>query len=32
MPANAPGMAREKTGTLKTFAFGEDGVTVYSEE
>ena len=32
MPANAPGMAREKTGTLKTVAFGEDGVTVYSEE
>lgn len=32
MPANAPGMASAKTGTLKTYAFGEGGVTVYSEE
>jgi len=32
MPANAPGMAPEKSGTLKTYAFGEDGVTVYSDE
>lgn len=32
MPANAPGMAPEKTGTLKTYAFGDDGVTVYSDE
>lgn len=32
MPANAPGMAPEKTGTLKTYAFGEGGVTVYSNE
>jgi hypothetical protein len=32
MPANAPGMAPAKTGTLKTSAFGENGVTVYSEE
>ena len=32
MPANAPGMAASKTGTLKTFAFGEGGVTVYSNE
>lgn len=32
MPANAPGMAPKKTGTLKTYAFGENGVTVYSEE
>jgi hypothetical protein len=32
MPANAPGMAPAKTGTLKTYAFGENGVTVYSEE
>lgn len=32
MPGNAPGMAPEKTGTLKTYAFGEDGVTVYSDE
>ncbi|UOM37025.1 DUF411 domain-containing protein [Acuticoccus sp. I52.16.1] len=32
MPANAPGMAAEKTGTLKTYAFGDDGVAVYSDE
>ena len=32
MPANAPGMAPKKTGTLKTYAFGEGGVTVYSNE
>ncbi len=32
MPANAPGMALEKTGTLKTYAFGEAGITVYSNE
>jgi hypothetical protein len=32
MPANAPGMAREKTGTLKTYAFSEGGVSVYSDE
>lgn len=32
MPANAPGMAQAKTGTLKTYAFGKNGVTVYSEE
>lgn len=32
MPANAPGMAPTKTGTLKIYAFGENGVTVYSEE
>ncbi len=32
MPANAPGMAPTKTGTLKTYAFSKDGVTVYSEE
>ena len=32
MPANAPGMAPGKTGTLKTYAFGGDGVTVYSDE
>jgi len=32
MPANAPGMAPAKTGTLKTYAFGKSGVTVYSEE
>ncbi len=32
MPANAPGMARVKTGTLKTYAFGERGISVYSDE
>lgn len=32
MPRNAPGMAREKTGTLKTYAFGPDGISVYSDE
>ena len=32
MPANAPGMAREKTGTLKTYSFGEGGIAVYSDE
>ncbi len=31
MPRNAPGMAG-KSGTLKTYAFGEDGVSVYSNE
>ena len=32
MPGNAPGMAPEKTGTLKTYAFGEGGISVYSDE
>lgn len=32
MPTNAPGMAREKHGTLKTYAFGEGGISVYSDE
>ena len=32
MPGNAPGMAPEKTGTLKVYAFGPDGVSVYSNE
>lgn len=32
MPGNAPGMAVAKTGKLKTYAFGKNGVTVYSEE
>lgn len=32
MPGNAPGMAPAKTGTLKTYAFGKNGVTVYSNE
>lgn len=32
MPANAPGMAPEKTGTLKVYAFGPEGVNVYSNE
>jgi hypothetical protein len=32
MPANAPGMAPSKTDTLKTYAFGEGGVSVYADE
>lgn len=32
MPANAPGMAPEKTGTLRVFAFGEAGISVFSDE
>ena len=32
MPANAPGLAAKKTGALKIYAFGEDGVAVYSDE
>ncbi len=32
MPANAPGMAPDKTGTLKTYAFGDSGISVYSNE
>ena len=32
MPANAPGMAREKTGKLRTYSFGTDGVEVYADE
>lgn len=32
MPRNAPGMARDKYGTLKTYAFGPDGISVYSDE
>lgn len=32
MPANAPGMAPKKTGTLRVYAFGKDGVSVYSDE
>jgi hypothetical protein len=32
MPANAPGMSRKKTGVLKTYAFGKDGISVYSNE
>jgi hypothetical protein len=32
MPANAPGMAQTKTGTLRTYSFGPDGVAVYSDE
>jgi hypothetical protein len=31
MPHNAPGMGG-KSGTLKTYAFGEDGISVYSDE
>ena len=32
MPSNAPGMAREKSGTLRTYAFGPEGVRVFSDE
>lgn len=32
MPGNAPGMAAEKSGTLKVYAFGSEGVSVYSDE
>lgn len=32
MPSNAPGMASEKTGTLRTYAFGPEGVSVFSDE
>ena len=32
MPGNAPGMAPAKTGILRTYAFGPDGVAVYSDE
>lgn len=32
MPANAPGMAPAKTGTLRTYAFGPNGVAVYADE
>jgi len=32
MPGNAPGMARVKTGTLRTYSFGPKGVEVYSDE
>ena len=32
MPGNAPGMAPAKTGTLRTYSFGPEGVAVYSDE
>ncbi len=32
MPSNAPGMAAAKSGTLRTYAFGPDGISVYSDE
>jgi len=32
MPANAPGMAAGKTGTLKVYSFAPEGVAVYSDE
>ena len=32
MPANAPGMAPVKTGTLRTYSFGPNGVAVYADE
>lgn len=32
MPGNAPGMARDKSGTLRIYAFGPDGISIYSDE
>lgn len=32
MPMNAPGMAAQKSGRLKVYSFGPDGVGVYSDE
>ena len=32
MPGNAPGMAPAKSGTLKIYAFGPKGISVYSDE
>lgn len=32
MPANAPGMAPAKTGTLRTYSFGPNGVEVFTDE
>lgn len=32
MPPNAPGMAQVKSGTLKIYAFGPKGISVYSDE
>jgi len=32
MPNNAPGMAQTKTGTLRTYSFGSNGIKVYSDE
>lgn len=32
MPSNAPGMAPEKTGTLRTYAFSDAGISVFSNE
>ena len=32
MPANAPGMAAVKSGTLRTFAFGPEGISIYADE
>lgn len=32
MPGNAPGMARDKYGTLRTYAFGPEGISIYSDE
>lgn len=32
MPMNAPGMAAQKSGTLKVYSFGPEGVGVYSDE
>ena len=32
MPPNAPGMAAQKSGTLRVYSFGPDGVAVFSDE
>ena len=32
MPANAPGMAAVKSGTLRTYAFGPEGISIYADE
>ncbi|WP_114285455.1 DUF411 domain-containing protein [Candidatus Halocynthiibacter alkanivorans] len=32
MPPNAPGMAAVKSGTLKIYGFGDEGISVYSNE
>ena len=32
MPPNAPGMAKQKSGTLRVYSFGPEGVAVYSDE
>ena len=32
MPANAPGMSAAKTGTLRTYSFGPEGISIYADE